>query len=686
MDRTDPGPLGRVTSFSRKLARIPHLAAMLGADTVDYPPRPWAADHVVGWGIKPNTRIPRRVAARFGVPFVALEDAFLRSVGLGIEGEAPLGVIVDPVGVHYDAHRESRIERILAGDGPDDPLDDPALLARARRCIDAIRAAKLSKYNDAPDVSLGPKERPRVLVVDQTATDISIRRGMCAPGGFAAMLAAARREHPDAEIVVKTHPDVVSGKRRGNLTEASGVRLVARLNTSALLAEVDRVYVMTSLVGCEALLAGLPVTTFGVPFYAGWGLTEDRAAIPERRGRARSVEQLFAAAYLLYARYADPETGERCEVERVIAHLSLQREIGARSAKVVVCVGFSAWKRAFVPSFVRGPGSRVVFAGEATEAAPHLDAEGAVLLTWGAKRDPALRRLSAERGAPIWRMEDGFLRSVGLGSDLYAPASLVVDPRGLYYDPATESELEHILTTAAFDDAERARAAALRSRIVEARISKYNVGVQKRIGPPPGDPREVVLVVGQVEDDASIQRGCVDVRRHEDLVRAARAARPHAYSIYKPHPDVVSGNRSDSLPLSVAARICDEVVVDASLPACLAVASEVHTMTSLVGFEALLRGLSVVCYGQPFYAGWGLTEDRCPPPRRARRLSLDELVAGTLIRYPRYVHPATGRYTTPEAIVDVLSRAPRPKPWESTWTGRQLRKLQNLTREVLRAP
>ena len=61
-------------------------------------------------------------------------------------------------------------------------------------------------------------------------------------------------------------------------------------------------------------------------------------------------------------------------------------------------------------------------------------------------------------------------------------------------------------------------------------------------------------------------------------------------------------------------------------------------MTSLVGFEALLRGLPVVTYGQPFYAGWGLTRDHAPLARRTRRLSLDELVAGALLRYPRYVN------------------------------------------------
>ncbi|HJL14945.1 MAG TPA: hypothetical protein RMH99_04775 [Sandaracinaceae bacterium LLY-WYZ-13_1] len=686
MSELDPNaPLGRVAVFSPGIARIPHLKAFLGAEAIVHPPGPRArVDAVVGWGRKPNTARPRRWAEQRGVPFVALEDGFLRSVGLGVNGDPPLSIVVDPEGIYYDATRPSRLEAMLA---TDDTLGDPALLARARRCIASIRGARLSKYNDAPVLALGPETRPRVLVLDQTAGDQSVRLGLCPDDGFDAMLAAARAEHPHAEIVVKTHPDVASGKKGGYLTRLAArerLRLLTEpCNPAALLSEVDHVYVMTSLMGFEALMAEVPVTCFGAPFYAGWGLTDDRADVPARRGRRRSLEEVFAAAYLRYARYVDPEAGERCEAERIIEHLALQRAEGERNAPRMVCVGFSAWKRGFVPSFVQGPGVDVRFASGPKDAAEQLT-EDAALLAWGVKGEEALEALAEEHEVPLWRMEDGFLRSVGLGSDLYAPASLVVDREGLYYDPRRPSELERILQEADFTAEELRRARALRERIVDAKISKYNVGVQRRVGPARPDGRPVVLVVGQVEDDASIQRGCLDVRRNAELLDAARAARPDAYLIYKPHPDVVSGNRRDSLPVEEAARRCDEVVVDAALADCLAVADEVHTMTSLVGFEALLRGIDVKVYGQPFYAGWGLTEDRHPHPRRTRTRDLDELVAAVLLRYPRYVHPETGRYTTPERIVEHLRSARPPAAWERTWAGRQVRKLNNLARVVAR--
>ena len=48
---------------------------------------------------------------------------------------------------------------------------------------------------------------------------------------------------------------------------------------------------------------------------------------------------------------------------------------------------------------------------------------------------------------------------------------------------------------------------------------------------------------------------------------------------------------------------------------------------------AIYSGKRVVVYGRPFYAGWGLTQDRgaaFEADRRKRILSLDELVAGAL--------------------------------------------------------
>lgn len=276
------------------------------------------------------------------------------------------------------------------------------------------------------------------------------------------------------------------------------------------------------------------------------------------------------------------------------------------------------------------------------------------------------------------RLEDGFLRSVGLGADLIRPLSWVMDRRGIYYDATSPSDLEVLLQTVDFDVDLLARAQLLRERLVAARITKYNVGAtgwerprglggagqqtdgqggwcvdsdHTVVAPP---QRWVVLVPGQVESDASLAFGAPGVRRNLDLLRAVRAGSPEAYVIYKPHPDVVAGLRLQGDGEDDAAGWCDEVVVDVAMGDLLPEVDEVHTLTSLTGFEALLRGKKVVCYGQPFYAGWGLTVDLLPLLRRRRRLTLDELVAGVLILYPTYVSRTTGKFTTAERALDEL--------------------------------
>jgi capsular polysaccharide export protein len=685
-----------VAVFSFRLARTPHLRALLGAERIVV--YPWAApagriDAVVSWG---NRRIASGAidyARRHALPCWRIEDGFLRSIGLGRSGAAPLSLVLDDRGIYYDARTPSRLEALLAGEDAG-RLDDAALLSRATRAMQRIVETGLSKYNDTPPAPahLPGTGRPRVLVVDQTAGDLSIAHGLAEPATFARMLEAALSEHPGAEILVKTHPDVLAGHRRGCIPAVAWparVRFIAdSVNPLALLREVDHVYVVTSQLGFEALLARKPVTVFGAPFYAGWGLTDDRQVIP-RRQRRRTLEQLFAAAYILYPRYLDPETGRPGEIEDVIEHLARQRQLFAANQGRIFGFGFRPWKHGYVRAYLRCPGSSVVFARDAAHAERLGCGPGATLLVWGQRAAADVETLSRRHGAPIWRMEDGFLRSVGLGSDLVTPASLVVDRQGIYYDPRTPSDLETILQTAAFSADELARARALRETMVREGLSKYNIGERRALDVPAG--KRVILVPGQVEDDASIQLGCLPdgVRTNEALLRAARAGAPDAYVIYKPHPDVVAGNRRGHVSEPVQRGLCDRVEMEAALADCLASAHEVHTMTSLVGFEALLRGLRVVVYGHPFYAGWGLTEDRAPLARRTRALTLGQLVAGALIRYPRYLHPETGAFTTPETILARL-RAERARGGAATrlrvsWMRRQLRKLAHITRGMLDA-
>ncbi len=257
-----------------------------------------------------------------------------------------------------------------------------------------------------------------------------------------------------------------------------------------------------------------------------------------------------------------------------------------------------------------------------------------------------------QRGLSLVRIEDGFLRSVGLGADLIRPLSWVVDWRGMYFDATRPSDLEVLLAETDFGAELISRAAVLRARIVAEGLTKYNVGFAawRR----PAGVRKVILVPGQVETDASIAYGAPVIKTNLGLLRAVRQANPDGYVIYKPHPDVVAGLRARGNGEDEATCWCNEVVLDTPMGELLDAVDEVHVLTSLTGFEALLRCKRVTCYGQPFYAGWGLTHDIVPIGRRQRYLQLDELVAGTLILYPRYMSRKRDALIAPEEAIEEL--------------------------------
>lgn len=329
---------------------------------------------------------------------------------------------------------------------------------------------------------------------------------------------------------------------------------------------------------------------------------------------------------------------------------------------MLVAYGFSWRKRALVRDFTGRSDVRFVDRGADVPA-------GADLLLWGSAAVPA----DLPEQVRVVRLEDGFLRSVGLGADLTRPISWVLDTRGIYYDAGTPSDMEVLLQTTVFSEVEKLRARVLMQQVVQSGLSKYNLG-----GAPwrrPDAARFVVLVIGQVETDASIATGALDVRSNMALLRTVRQARPEAWVVYKPHPDVVAGLRRSGTQEEQAGRWADEVLTQGSPAQLFPLVDEVHVMTSLTGFEALLRHKPVYCYGQPFYAGWGLTHDRHAHPRRTRCLTLDELVAGALLLYPVYVSCQSRKRCTPEQALNELVAWSGQSQGRLPWWRRVLRPL-----------
>ncbi|HDR2525017.1 TPA: hypothetical protein QCI33_004727, partial [Enterobacter roggenkampii] len=254
-------------------------------------------------------------------------------------------------------------------------------------------------------------------------------------------------------------------------------------------------------------------------------------------------------------------------------------------------------------------------------------------------------------------VEDGFLRSVGLGAAHTPPLSLNFDSKTLYFNSREESDLEMLLNTYDFDEKLIERAKVFKDKLIKSGISKYNNSVPTNISSIYGDKKSKrILVIGQVEDDASIEYGSKVKYTNNDLVMIARLENPDAQVIYKPHPDVLNGFRKyQSNPKDVR-HICQIITQDIPLSQSLETIDHVYTISSLAGFEALIRGIYVTTLGCPFYSGWGLTDDRQENSRRQRNLSIDELFAIAYIEYPKYFDPIYRKYITPEEALDVLVR------------------------------
>jgi capsular polysaccharide export protein len=605
---------------------------------------PGTDDMVAVWGHAPRAARGEFMARRSGAALLRIEDAFLRSVHPGrLRGGPPLGLVLDGSGMHYDPRQPSGLERILA----EHPLDDSALLARARAAMARLREADLSKYN-AHDPAQEPPPPGYVLVIDQTRDDAAVRLSAAGANTFAEMLTFARTDNPGARIVIKTHPETARGARPGYYgardvaTDPARITLCdAPVSPHALLEGAVAVYTVSSHMGFEAIMAGHRPHVFGQPFYAGWGLSQDATPLP-RRQRRLTRAQMFAAAMILYPVWYDPCRDRLCSLEEAISQLAAETRAWREDRFGWRARGMRLWKRGALDRFF---GS--VRAVRFESAPPH-------------------KRIGDDRRAMVWagcagpgdddavRVEDGFLRSGGLGADLVAPLSLVCDDLGIYYDPGRESRLERLIAArAALRPDQASRSEALIATLRRDGVSKYNL---RGGAMPPLPEGRRILVAGQVEDDASILAGTTPpVTTNLALLRAARAANPDAVIVYKPHPDVEAGLRRGTLPPGAAEDLADAVAHHADPVALLAEVQELWTMTSLLGFEALLRGVDVVTLGAPFYAGWGLTDHRGPAlPRRQARPALAGLVHAALIDYPRYMDPITGLPCPVEVVVERL--------------------------------
>ncbi|MCY1300989.1 Capsule polysaccharide biosynthesis protein [compost metagenome] len=139
-------------------------------------------------------------------------------------------------------------------------------------------------------------------------------------------------------------------------------------------------------------------------------------------------------------------------------------------------------------------------------------------------------------------------------------------------------------------------------------------------------------------------------------MQLAASENPSSQIIYKPHPEVLKGTAEAKSNPELVRNMAMILTQDISLADAFDTVDHVYTITSLSGFEALLRGIKVTTIGCPFYSGWGLTDDRQPNSRRNRKLSIDEVFAAAYVLYAKYLDPITKKPIEIEQAIEVLAR------------------------------
>jgi len=405
-------------TLSSGIGNIANIERFLGVDGLSRNPvilNGSECNAIYSWGHKPYSKLSLKLAEHHNLPHIRLEDGFVCSFGRARLRKYSL--VIDPVGIYYDASVPSRLENILNDlDEASCQLNDPMVVATAEQLMAECVEHNISKYNLGTESDCDIDYPEFALVVDQTSGDQSLVYGDMSETDFLNMLDAAKDEHPDKKILVKVHPDVVAGSKSGYLHDLAkslgadsvggSVEILAGDLSPQQLKSCVAAYVGTSLLGFELLMRNIPVTCFGQPFYAGWGVTTDKKPV-ERRNKRRTITEIFIASYMLYPVYIDPVTTERCDLAEIIQHIVEQKRQLNRVGKNYELLGITPWKRRYVDRYVLATEFEHKYITASDLTATNDRSDDRNILAWGrGAPDSDIESLLALH--QVARIEDGF--------------------------------------------------------------------------------------------------------------------------------------------------------------------------------------------------------------------------------------------------------------------------------------
>ncbi|PCM55993.1 capsule biosynthesis protein, partial [Campylobacter sp. BCW_8712] len=238
---------------------------------------------------------------------------------------------------------------------------------------------------DIPD-DYFQKDEKKVLIIAQTGKDASLEFGLAKDFKTVDMIKDAIKENPDSKIYIKIHPDVLSGKKQSDLVINSlpkeCILITENFNPIVLLEFFDKVYTKTSGMGFEALMQECECICYGMPFYAGWGLTKDKLEC-KRRMQKRSLEEVFYAAYILYSEYFNPYLNQKSNIFDTIQTLAKYKDIEKVNSNRLFMLGFTLWKRHFIKPFFKAKDNEIIFLNSINSLVRYKLKEDDKFFIWG---------------------------------------------------------------------------------------------------------------------------------------------------------------------------------------------------------------------------------------------------------------------------------------------------------------
>ena len=455
-------------------------------------------DSVVGWGFKSHTlKLKEQVADKH--KFIHLEDGFIGYIGHPAKNGQNVSLIADKLGMYYQSQQPSDLDVSISNSLTGEQI------VRVRKLIEQIQQHGITKYNcysHIGDNKTYPKSLDKlkgqsfVLLVDQVAGDQSVIGAQATEHDFLLMIDEAKARYPESAIVVRTHPDTQFGKKTGvlaNLIASGAITNVDVCNEichpHSLIRHAKAIFTVSSQMGFEGLILGKKVHCFGLPFYAGWGLTIDSKQCCRRSDITNkapvTLEQLVYAALIDYPRYCNPVSQRRCEIEEIVELLKYQQHPRTQW-NTLYLVGFSFWKRSFMAVFCQHLAKKPIFTNKNPYKLAKTLTKNEQMLVWGNKFPTLIN---------VLRVEDGFIRSSGLGSNLCKPSSLCIDSLGMYFNAQRLSQLETSLMGSNLTQEQYLDAVELLTLLKQQKVSKYNLSSVAHYQKP-NTQKKVLLVVG----------------------------------------------------------------------------------------------------------------------------------------------------------------------------------------------